>query len=81
MAGMPASMALIRAMRNGCSPRLFGMGSKVDEKTLCTESADKTLKIHNLTHNIHKININTNIINIINNKGIHRACQTSPAGD
>ena len=40
---MPASMALIRAMRNGCSPRLFGMGSKVDEKTLCTESADKPL--------------------------------------
>ena len=36
-------MALIRAMRNGCSPRLFGMGSKVDEKTLCTESADKPL--------------------------------------
>ena len=40
MAGMPASMALIRAMRNGCSPRLFGMVSKVDEKTLCTESAE-----------------------------------------
>ena len=33
-------MALIRAMRNGCSPRLFGMVSKVDEKTLCTESAE-----------------------------------------
>ena len=36
-------MALIRAMRNGCSPRPFGKCSKVDEKTLCTESADKPL--------------------------------------
>ena len=32
-------MAYAGAMRNGSTPRLVGMVSKVDEKTLCTESA------------------------------------------
>ena len=35
---MPAPMALIRAMRTRWDPRLYGLASKVDEKTLCTES-------------------------------------------
>ena len=33
------ALASTSAMRNGSSPRLVGMVSKVDEKTLCTESA------------------------------------------
>ena len=32
-------MAYTEAMRNGSTPRLVGMVSKVDEKTVCTESA------------------------------------------
>ena len=36
---MPAPMAHPKPPRSGSSPRLDGMVSKVDEKTLCTESA------------------------------------------
>ena len=39
-------MAYAGAMRNGSTPRLVGMVSKVDEKTLCTESALNRLAPH-----------------------------------